>query len=164
MLFQHHRRCPNLAPASDQTSAPGGYLENTTHRPNAGPMWASVYWPNIGPAPGRCIVFSRYPPGAEVWSDAGARFGQRRWCWNNIAPALVKPLVFDRYAMYWVYHVWNRRIYYSVHKQRPTVRHDIEVKSVLHKWPERHASKDETLSTTPVQRWANIDDSGSTLD
>ena len=60
MLFKHHRRCPNLAPASDQTSPPGGYLENTTHRPNAGPMWASVYWHNIGPAPGRCIVFAGY--------------------------------------------------------------------------------------------------------
>ena len=42
-----------------------------------------------------------YPPGAKVESDDRARLGQRRRCWNNIAPALVQPLKFARYAMHW---------------------------------------------------------------
>ena len=43
-------------------------------------------------------------PGAEVESDDEARQRQRRRCWNNIAPALVQPPMFARYAMHWAGH------------------------------------------------------------
>ena len=43
----------------------------------------------------------QYPLDAKAGSDDEARFGQRRWWWNNIAPALVQPLMFVRYAMHW---------------------------------------------------------------
>ena len=110
--------------------------------------------PSIGPNLRAWWVPRKHDTSTQCWSNVGQRLLAQHWSSTGPMYRVCRVL----------YHVWNRRIYYSVHKQRPTVRHDIEVKSVLHKWPERHASKDETLSTTPVQRWANIDDSGPTLD
>ena len=50
-------------------------------------------------------------------------------CWSNVSQRLLAQHWPSNGSMYRVcrvlYHVWNRRIYYSVHRQRPTVRHDI---------------------------------------
>ena len=38
------------------------------------------------------VLIRALTAGAGVEPGAGVRFGQGRWCWNNIVPALVQPL------------------------------------------------------------------------
>ena len=76
--------------------------------------------PSIGPNLRAWWVPRKHDTSTQCWSSVGQRLLAQHW-----------PSTGPMYRVYRVlYHVWNRRIYYSVHKQRPTVRHDIEVKCI----------------------------------